>query len=145
MSLDRLEPAVLAACESLFELAETIDTEWKSKESLEWSEATQLVLRLRNLPAAILDLLPQCKTILNYAETTIDWDGEFVWTWPEVICNELEDSEKLYAYREAGEHWEVYSRTLSGQEEWKGTVETETIAVGLVRLLSGEYSNVLGG
>lgn len=122
--------------QTLYELADDINNAWCDAERVDWSEAEQLVSHCQALPSDCLAQLPEIKDILQYAADYDDWDSGDVASWPDLIRADLEKADKQYGYRADGDNWEVYSLSFTGEEEWKATVETESIAVRLVEALS---------
>ena len=69
-------------------LANDINKSWGSRETVDWSEAEQLVSLIKELPERIVantDLV----FILEYADANEDWDSGFVGTWPETVVTVL--------------------------------------------------------
>lgn len=122
--------------QTLYELADGINDSWCDNEAVDWSEAQQLVSHCQNLPADCLVQLPEIKEIIQYAADNDEWDSGVVASWPDLIRADLENADKQYSYRADDDNWEVYSLDFTGVEEWKATVETETIAERLVATLS---------
>lgn len=128
--------------DALFLLAQSISVAWEEKEAVDWSEAEQLINVCREIPQDVLNTLPDIQAILAYADDNDEWDSGYVGQWPDTITESLAQSDKDYGYRHDLDHWEVFSLTLSGEEEWKATVETETIAQLLVNALKSERTHV---
>ena len=126
--------------ETLYLLCDSVNNNWSEKEAVDWSEAEQLVSMCKAIPDQIAHLMPGVIGILEYAQALDDWDSGEVASWPDTIRSDIEDSDKTYHYRIEREKWTVYSLSLTGEEEWKASVETESIAEGLVKLLSPQGS-----
>lgn len=75
---------------SLQNLARSIDESWVAEESVEWSEAEQLVQECQKLPTALLNRLPGVRDILCYAKNNEEWDSGEVANWPAIMQKELE-------------------------------------------------------
>lgn len=122
--------------EKLFNLAGEIDTSWEERESVDWSEAEQLVALCKDIPVDVRSTLTEINHILDYVYKVDDWDSGYVSHWPELIQHELTTSDKTYTYRAKDDEWEVYGVFLSGEEDWAGTVSTEKVAQVLVEAMS---------
>lgn len=122
--------------EKLYEMAEHVNENWTEQEGIDWSQAEQLVHQCKCAPSSILEHMPNTTAILAYTESHNEWESDLVAGWPAVIMDEIENYDHSYFYRQEGENWTVFSLALTGQKEWKATVETEALAEALVDLLS---------
>ena len=120
--------------ETLYNLAESINTSWSEREAVDWSEAEQLVSLCREIDN--IKELPDINSIVEYAASNDEWDSGVVANWPDIIITELESVDKQYTYRETGDKWEVYGIYLTGAEDWVASVETETVASNLVEMMN---------
>lgn len=118
----------------LFGFAEEVEANWENNESVDWQEAEDLVTMLERMPQ---EDRGELQFILDYAEANDDWDSGVVAEWPSIISSYLDVGDKIYSYRPHGENWEVIGTQPSGNEDWVGTVSTETAAQGFVAFLSG--------
>lgn len=119
---------------NLYELAQRLDSEWEAREAVDWQQAEDLVAEVRKMSP---DDCGELQAIVDYADEEDEWDSEVVAGWPEAIESYLDTGDKHYTYRSDGENWEVFGVHMSGNEDWSGTVCTETMAEGFVALLSG--------
>ena len=120
--------------ETLYNIAESINTSWSEREAVDWSEAEQLVSLCREIDN--IKELPGISSIVEYADANNEWDSGVVAEWPDIIISELSEGDKTYSYRASGESWEVFGTFPSGNEDWIATVETETIASNLVKMMN---------
>lgn len=127
--------------ENLYTLALSAETSWKEKEAVDWSEAEEIARACADIPTSLRFRLPRLAAISEYADEHEDWDCCEVGGWPSAIVREIEDFEPSYHYREDGDNWEVFAMALTGEEEWKGTVETQALAKKLVSVLGGNMAS----
>lgn len=125
--LDTGAPEIIAYPD-LYNLAEDFDENWDENEGVDWDEAEELVQELKKLSPEHRALLPKLSQIIDYAESTKDWDSGEVASWPATIIFELDVSDKQYSYHRDREQWQIYGMNLTGREEWVATVDTETVA-----------------
>ena len=123
--------------EKLYQAASQLERNWEEREGVDWQEAEDLIGELFNMEISDRGEL---QGILTYAAANDEWDSEEVAGWPQAITLYLEMSDKDYTYRSDGENWEVYGYHMSGEEDWAGTVCTETAAIGFVDLLCGRLT-----
>jgi len=119
--------------EALYDYALALQSRWQANTGIAIAE----YMPLAAMCAEITDTtdLPDIAALVHYANHVDDWNAKVVCQWPNQVITELEDSDKQYTYRAKGDDWEVYGVHLSGQEDWAGTVSTETLALGLVSIL----------
>lgn len=126
----------------LYEFAENCTKNWGAAESIDWTQAQDLVGMCRDIPAQYLAVLTAIDRIVAYVKEheDNDWDSGEMGNWPAHIIDELESHDKQLGYRvdpENSERWEVYGLYFTGEEDWVATVDTETIAETLVKSLHG--------
>lgn len=121
--------------EPLYDLAVALSQKWQDG-SMTRPEACKLIEGCQAIPADLLGSMPDIISMIEYSKNKT-WSADIVAGWPGIVINELEVSDKTYHYRPDGENWTVYSLKLTGEEEWKATVETECLAIRNVSLLSG--------
>lgn len=115
-----------------------LNCEWEASGSIDWQEAEDLHKLLSEfLSNTSRQRSAELMEIATYGERESEWDSEYVGNWPALILVALVGSEKHYSYRETdNDSWEVLSTLIdSGEEEWVGTVETESIAIRLCTAL----------
>lgn len=122
--------------EKLYHMALAFSDSWEESGAVDWNDADQLTVECACIPDGLLAKLPEIQQIVDYASEHEDWDSGEAGNWPAVIRATIEGYDKEYAYKADSENWEVYSTSLTGEVEWKATVETETIAERLVQILS---------
>ena len=86
---------IMGKLKSLQCLAEGINKSWEENESVEWSEAEQLVQEFQKIPSHLLNRMPGVRDILYYAQNNEDWDSGEVANWPVIIKEELVSIQKL--------------------------------------------------
>lgn len=118
---------------NLYRFAETLAEQWIDSESVDLEKAKDLVSDIINVPETART--EAMLSIIQYATATRVWDESEVAQWPEVVMEELSNSDKQYLYRPDGEHWEVYGVYASGEEDWVATVSTQSVAERLIHVL----------
>lgn len=94
-------------------------------------EIDSLEKELRNVPEDFLAAMPVARDILNHLNLCSKLPmGDNANDWVSLVCSEIEDLDKIYWYRAAedGENWDVLSTDMTGNTEWKATVQTELLA-----------------
>ncbi|MFV7771685.1 hypothetical protein [Shewanella marisflavi] len=127
--------------ESLYLFAGSLGELWRHAGSTDLDKAAQLVAELKSVDQTLLSQMPKVANIIEYAETHSQWANDIVYQWPNIVVDTLEGLDKQYAYRLDGDNWEVYSLSYTGEEEWKATVETETLATNIVAMLTSNTSH----
>ena len=128
--------------EHLTGIAENLSERWSNAglPAVSHAELTMLVAACRQVDPRDLEQVPTVAHIISKADVALhignELHSEACLGWPQAIIDELERSDKQYAYRPQGEDWEVYGVHLSGEEDWLATVVTETVAAKLVVVMS---------
>lgn len=129
--------------ENLLELSENLIARWSttSGAAASHTELTMLLSACRLVDPLDLKQLPTVAHIVSKADVESEigreLDTNAFFGWSQAIIDELEGSDKQYAYRPKGDDWEVNGVSLCGEEDWVATVVTETIAQKLLNVLSG--------
>ncbi|MCG9579071.1 hypothetical protein L1D14_22990 [Vibrio tubiashii] len=78
---------------SLLAIAQQCELDWSQSESVDWSEAEELVQNCKNLDSLYLTKYSQIQDIIDYSNENLDWDSSEVASWPSTIIRELATSQ----------------------------------------------------